>query len=271
MKPADRLGRKGLSASVFFFILKLEKRGRFYMTGRIHSIESMGLVDGPGIRTVVFLQGCSLRCQYCHNPDTWEGRGNAAKEMEPEELVKRLRRFKPYYGETGGVTFSGGEPLLQPEFLVETMKLCHREGIHTCLDTAGCGLGDYEEILTHTDLVLLDIKHYTHQGFQAVTGRDTREWQRFLACVQAREVPLWVRHVVVPGLTDGDAHLQGLLDFVSTLRNVHRVELLPYHTLGVHKYHTLGIPYPLEGVEPLAKEDLAGWQKKFDEAFPHIN
>lgn len=241
------------------------------MIGHIHSIESMGLVDGPGIRTVVFLQGCQLRCQYCHNPDTWACGAASAKEIKPEELVKRLRRFKPYYGATGGVTFSGGEPLLQPEFLVETMKLCHQEGIHTCLDTAGCGLGDYEEILTHTDLVLLDIKHYTPQGFQAVTGRNTQEWQRFLAAVQALKVPMWIRHVVVPGLSDGDEHLQGLLEFVSTLKNVRRVELLPYHTLGVHKYHTLGLPYPLEGVEPLAKEALAGWQKKFDEVFPHID
>lgn len=240
------------------------------MIGSIHSVESMGLVDGPGIRTVVFLQGCALRCQYCHNPDTW-AEGEAAKAMEPEELVAQLRRFKPYYGRTGGVTFSGGEPLLQPQFLAQALKLCRREGIHTCLDTAGCGLGDYEEILAHTDLVLLDIKHYTPQGFQAVTGRDTDQWQEFLACVQAQGVPLWVRHVVVPGLTDGDEHLQGLLEFVSTLQHVRRVELLPYHTLGVHKYHTLGIPYPLEGVEPLAKEKLAQWQKKFDQAFPHID
>ena len=175
-----------------------------------------------------------------------------------------------YYGATGGVTFSGGEPLLQPEFLAQALELCQKEGIHTCLDTAGCGLGDYEHILSHTDLVLLDIKHYTPQGFQAVTGRDTGEWRAFLSQLQAQEVPLWIRHVVVPGLTDGDEHLQGLLDFVSTLRHVRRVELLPYHTLGVHKYHTLGYPYPLEGVEPLAKDALAGWQEKFDRAFPHI-
>lgn len=241
------------------------------MKGRIHSVESMGLVDGPGIRTVVFLQGCGLRCQYCHNPDTWECGAVAAKEMTPEELVAKLRRFKSYYGTTGGVTFSGGEPLLQPEFLAQSLELCQGEGIHTCLDTAGCGLGDYERILSHTDLVLLDIKHYTPQGFQAVTGRDTGEWREFLSQLQAQEVPLWIRHVVVPGLTDGDEHLQGLLDFVSTLRQVRRVELLPYHTLGVHKYHTLGYPYPLEGVEPLAKDALAGWQEKFDRAFPHIS
>lgn len=240
------------------------------MKGRIHSVESMGLVDGPGIRTVVFLQGCGLRCQYCHNPDTWECGAVAAKEMTPEELVAKLRRFKSYYGATGGVTFSGGEPLLQPEFLAQALELCQKEGIHTCLDTAGCGLGDYERILSHTDLVLLDIKHYTPQGFQAVTGRDTGEWRAFLSQLQAQEVPLWIRHVVVPGLTDGDEHLQGLLDFVSTLHHVRRVELLPYHTLGVHKYHTLGYPYPLEGVEPLAKDALAGWQEKFDRACPHI-
>lgn len=241
------------------------------MIGHIHSLESMGLVDGPGIRTVVFLQGCALRCQYCHNPDTWVCENSAAQEMEPEELVAKLRRFKPYYGATGGVTFSGGEPLLQPEFLAQALALCHAEGIHTCLDTAGCGLGEYQAILEHTDLVLLDIKHHTREGFREVTGRDTGEWRNFLAQVQAKGTPLWVRHVVVPGLTDGDAHLQELLEFISSLHHVQRVELLPYHTLGVHKYHTLGIPYPLEGVEPLAKERLAEWQKRFDEAFPHTS
>ena len=120
-------------------------------TGHIHSIESMGLVDGPGIRTVVFLQGCSLRCRFCHNPDTWDFEGGEI--MEPAQLVQKIRRFKPYFKETGGVTFSGGEPLMQPDFLSETLKLCRQEGVHTCIDTAGCGMGNYDEILNHTCLL----------------------------------------------------------------------------------------------------------------------
>ena len=177
--------------------------------GRIHSWESMGLVDGPGIRTVIFLQGCRLRCRYCHNPDTWELCGGGTLES-PEETVNRLMRFKPYYGADGGVTFSGGEPLLQKEFLTEVLALCKSRGIHTCLDTAGVGCGGYGEILKNTDLVLLDVKHYTPEGYQAVTSRSMDAYEEFLDAVQSMEVPLWLRHVVVPGLTDGEDHLAGL-------------------------------------------------------------
>ena len=206
--------------------------------GRIHSIESMGLVDGPGVRSVVFFQGCRLRCQYCHNPDTWSFTGKDAQHISAEALVKKLSRFKPYYGDRGGVTFSGGEPLLQKDFLLEALIRCKQAGIHTCLDTAGCGDGDYGEILRYTDLVLMDIKHYTEEGYRKVTGMD----------------------VVVPGLTDGEAHLEGLKTYIQSLKNVERVELLPYHVLGVHKYKALGIPYPLEGVEPMNPELLSDWQ-----------
>lgn len=157
--------------------------------GLIHSLESMGLVDGPGIRTVVFLQGCALRCRYCHNPDTWAMENPAAERWTPEELLGRLERFRPYYGAEGGVTFSGGEPLLQPEFLLESLKLCRRAGIRTCLDTAGCGLGEYREILDYTDLVLLDVKHYTPQGYRQITGRDMGTFRDFLAQVQDRADP----------------------------------------------------------------------------------
>ena len=223
----------------------------------------MGLVDGPGIRCVVFLQGCGLRCRYCHNPDTWSMAGG--KEMTAEQLVKKLSRFKPYFQGRGGVTFSGGEPLLQPEFLKEVLPLCHEAGIHTCLDTAGHGLGDYEAILRHTDLVLLDIKHYTKEGCKRVTGREMDESLRFLEAAQKAGTPLWLRHVVVPGLTDGEAHLEGLLRYIQTIRNVEKVELLPYHVLGVHKYETLGIPYPLRGVEPLDAGALKDWQTRMNE------
>ena len=228
--------------------------------GRIHSIESMALVDGPGVRSVVFLQGCRLRCQYCHNPDTWSMTGKDIQEMSAETLVMRLSRFKPYYGDKGGVTFSGGEPLLQKDFLKEVLRLCKAAGIHTCLDTAGCGIGGYEDILTFTDLVLLDIKHYTREGYQQVTGQKPDESLAFLETAQRMHIPLWIRHVVVPGLTDGDGHLEGLKNYIRTLKYVERVELLPYHVLGVHKYKALNIPYPLEGVEPMEPQKLSNWQ-----------
>ena len=228
--------------------------------GWIHSWESMGLVDGPGIRTVVFLQGCRLRCRYCHNPDTWELCGKGTLES-PEETADRLMRFKPYYGTDGGVTFSGGEPLLQKEFLTEVLALCKSRGIHTCLDTAGAGCGSYEEILKNTDLVLLDVKHYTPEGYKAITGQSMDAYAEFLETVQSMEIPLWLRHVVVPGLTDGEDHLAGLAEYIKRIRNVKRVELLPYHVLGVPKYHTMGIPYPLEGVPPMDAGETARWQE----------
>lgn len=186
--------------------------------------------------------------------------GNNIQEISAEALVKRLARFKPYYGDKGGVTFSGGEPLLQRDFLQEALLLCKAAGLHTCLDTAGCGVGGYEDILAYTDLVLLDIKHYTREGYRLVTGRDPEESLAFLETAQRMNIPLWIRHVVVPGLTDGDEHLKGLDNYIQTLKNVERVELLPYHVLGVHKYAALKIPYPLEGVEPMEPQKLSDWQ-----------
>lgn len=236
----------------------------FMIKGQIHSIESMGLVDGPGIRTVVFLQGCSLRCRYCHNPDTWSGQGKDTQILSHEELFQRLSRFRPYYGREGGVTFSGGEPLLQPDFLRKSLELCRNAGIHTCLDTAGVGCGRYEEILQFTDLVLLDVKHYTKGGYRELTGRSPEEFFSFLDIVQRMRIPLWIRHVVVPGLTDGEVHLKGLEAFLQTLHSIQRVELLPYHTLGVHKYGMLGIPYPLEGVPPMDGLLLDEWNRRLN-------
>lgn len=222
----------------------------------------MGLVDGPGIRTVVFLQGCRLRCRYCHNPDTWALTGG--ESISPEALVRRLVRFKPYYGSEGGVTFSGGEPLLQPEFLLQTLRLCKEAGIGTCLDTAGCGAGDYDAILRLTDLVLLDVKHEDAAGYRAVTGAAPDGYERFLAAARRAGTPLWLRHVVVPGLTDGEEHLQALRAYVRGIPNVRRVQLLCYHTLGVHKYAALGIPYTLADTPPLAPGALDAWQRLFD-------
>lgn len=237
--------------------------------GRIHSWESMGLVDGPGIRTVIFLQGCRLRCRYCHNPDTWQTEGGTKES--PEEILKRLKRFRTYYGKDGGVTFSGGEPLLQREFLTEMLALCKNNGIHTCLDTAGVGEGGYEEILENTDLVLFDVKHHTAQGYEQITGLRREESLKFLDLVQKKNIPLWIRHVAVPGLTDSDEHLAGLREYLKTLKNVERVELLPYHVLGVPKYHTMGIPYSLEGVPPKDGKELEEWQRKMNDDLKKTN
>ncbi len=232
--------------------------------GYIHSIESMGLVDGPGIRTVVFLQGCGIRCCYCHNPDTWTHDGGEA--TSPEALVKKLCRFKSYFDASGGgVTFSGGEPLQQPEFLAEALRLCKEAGLHTCIDTAGVGLGDYDAILANTDLLLYDVKHFTPEGYQQITGTTMERTLAFLDAVQKADVPLWVRHVVVPGLTDGDDHICALADYINGIRNVQKVELLGYHLLGREKYRVSNLPYALEGVPALSEEALVHYQKLLDE------
>ncbi len=228
--------------------------------GNIHSIETMGLVDGPGIRVVVFFQGCSLRCKFCHNPDTWACSGG--EEYTPEELVKKIERFKTYFASSGGgVTFSGGEPLRQPEFLLEVLKLCKIKGIHTCIDTAGYGFGNYDEILKYTDLVLFDIKHYTREGYKNITLMEIDESLNFLEAMKRNNTKMWIRHVVVPGLTDEEIHLRSLKEFIDTIPNVEKVELLPYHMLGVNKYEGLGIKYPLEGIKAMDKELTKKYQK----------
>lgn len=223
--------------------------------GRIHSFESMGLVDGPGIRNVVFMQGCSLRCAFCHNPDTWLLGGGT--EVDSGDLIKKIIRFKPYFKDNGGVTFSGGEPLLQPDFLIEMLKLCRENGINTAVDTAGYGLGKYEEILKYTDLVLLDIKHVNNEGFKNLTGKDKSGFDEFLEAVQKAGTRLWIRHVVVPGITDSKEHIKKLAHIIKGIKNVEKIELLPYHTMGVQKYEQLGIPYRLKDTDEMDREKLA--------------
>lgn len=224
------------------------------VNGKIHSIESMGLVDGPGIRTVVFLQGCCLRCSFCHNPDTWCISGGT--ETSSNELIDKLVRFKSYYDKSnGGVTFSGGEPLLQPEFLLETLKLCKERGIHTAIDTAGHGLGNYEEILKYTDLVLLDVKHIGDNNYINLTGQSNHKFLEFLDALNNSNTKVWIRHVVVPGITDSKEHILELAEFINkNVKNVEKIELLPYHSLGAEKYHKLSIEYPLELVDDMDKD-----------------
>lgn len=222
------------------------------MQGRVHSIESMGLVDGPGIRTVVFLQGCSLRCAFCHNPDTWST--TEGNEMTPEELVKQIVKFKSYHKASGGgVTFSGGEPLLQPEFLIETMKLCKEQGIHIALDTAGCGLGKYEEILKYVDLIIYDIKHIKPQGYLRLTKHTIDESLRFLDIAEMLNKKMWIRQVIVPGINDNEDYIRDLGDLIKELKGVEKVELLPYHKMGLVKYEIMKQKYPLEGVPEMDK------------------
>lgn len=225
------------------------------IVGRISSVESLGLLDGPGIRFVAFLQGCKLRCKYCHNPETWDINGKC-EIVNPEELLKKIRRFKNYFGLDGGVTFSGGEPLLQPEFLLECLKLCKKENIHTCLDTAGVGFGEYDEILDYTDLVILDIKAVDEGEYKELTGQDMKYFNAFLSACQRKNKKLWLRQVIVPNMNDDREHVILLSDFAKKIKNVEKVELLPYKTIGVHKYKELNILYRLEGVPELSEEKL---------------
>ena len=222
--------------------------------GRITSIETMGLVDGPGIRAVVFFAGCGIRCLYCHNPEGWDKCGGI--ETPPYEIVEKISRLKPYFDRSGGgVTFSGGEPLLQPEFLTELLTLFSERGIHTCIDTAGVGLGDYLKILSLTDLVLYDVKATDGEGYRKICGGDISHTEKFLEALKKSGTPCIVRQVVVPGINDTDEYMTGLRDYIKEkIPTAVGVELLPYHTLGAHKYRALGISEPLPGVSPMSAE-----------------
>jgi len=222
--------------------------------GKIHSIETMGLVDGPGIRVVVFFQGCQLRCIYCHNPDTWDL--NAGIEISSDEILKKVLRYKPYFKQVGGITCSGGEPLMQPEFLLEILKKSKNQGIHTALDTSGVGKGNYEEILQYVDLVILDIKHIEEEKYINICGKGMEEFNKFKHVLNKLNKKLWIRHVVVPGINDTVEHIYKFKDYINTFNNIEKIELLPYHTLGVNKYENMGIEYKLKNVSPLSKDKL---------------
>lgn len=228
------------------------------LTGRIHSTESFGTVDGPGIRFVVFFQGCPLRCRYCHNPDTW--RADGGTQMTADELLALYDKNRAFY-KKGGVTATGGEPLMQPEFLAEFFEKAHEKGIHTCLDTSGATFDParpetVDAVLDHTDLVLLDIKEVDAEAHRRLTGRRNENILAFARHLSGRGVPVWVRHVVVPGVTDSAEMHKALGEFLATLTNVKALDVLPYHTMGEAKYKALGIPYPLAGV-PAAEKELA--------------
>ncbi len=215
------------------------------MEGRIHSIESMGLVDGPGIRTVVFFQGCALRCKFCHNPDSWSF--SSGSEVTTDELLKKILRFRPYFARSGGgVTCSGGEPLLQKDFLIDLLKRCKAENVHTCIDTAGVGVGGYDEILRYTDLVLYDVKAIDPAAYEALCGRKIDETERFQEALKRNGTPVIVRQVVMPDYNDSDEYMQSLAQYIKEkLPTAYKVELLPYHAMGAYKYKTLNLAYPL--------------------------
>lgn len=225
--------------------------------GFVHSFESFGTVDGPGIRFVVFLQGCPMRCLYCHNPDTWIE--NCGKQYTAEEVAANALKYKSYFTGGGGVTVSGGEPMLQAPFVTELFTILKRSGIHTALDTSGImygkiGKDTLDNLLTVTDLVLLDIKHIDEGGHEELTGHSNKNILQFARYLSDTGKDMWIRHVLVPGITDNDEYLGKLAGFISGLKTVKKVEVLPYHTMGAVKYRKLGIKYRLEGVSPPTKE-----------------
>ena len=224
------------------------------MIGRIHSIETFGTVDGPGIRFVAFMQGCPLRCLFCHNPDTWNPQGQCQYQLTPRQLLDEVVRYRSFI-KSGGVTLSGGEPLMQAEFVREFFALCHAEGLHTALDTSGAYASrKASDALENVDLVLLDVKTANPEFYPRLTRGDFATNNRFLDELQRRGIDVWVRHVVVPGYTDDDESLRRLGEYVAAYDVVKKIEILPYHTLGVFKYKNLGIDYPLDGVPPLSAE-----------------
>ncbi len=222
--------------------------------GAIHSIETFGSVDGPGIRFIVFLKGCKLRCKYCHNADTWDPKSEDMRT--PEEILDFAERYRGYWGEEGGITVSGGEPLLQIDFLIELFRLAKERGINTCIDTAlqpfektEPFFSKFQELMKYTDLLLVDIKHIDPKEHIELTGLPNENILEGIRYLSEINKPIWIRHVLVPGITDNDDYLKETRKLIENLSNVKKIEVLPYHSMGQHKFENLGIPYKLEGVQ----------------------
>jgi pyruvate formate lyase activating enzyme len=276
-----------------------EKEKYMSEKGYIHSIESFGSVDGPGIRFLIFLKGCGMRCKYCHNVDTWVMHAadlpqkvkladGSIAEIKKEailqddirtvdELLNMAERYRNYWGNVGGITVSGGEPLLQPDFLLELLTEAKKRGINTCIDTAGqpwTAEGPMHDkivaILEQTDTVLLDIKHINSEEHRKLTGQPNENIKDFARYLDSINKPVWIRHVLVPGITDVDEYLEETRDFLKTLHNVQRIDVLPYHTMGVYKWKELGIPYQLEGVDAPTKERVAHAKEILNQAIAHV-
>jgi len=228
------------------------------MKANIHSIETMGLVDGPGIRTVIFFQGCTLRCKYCHNPDTWTTKNNKLHTVE--SLMALVKPYKNYYDASdGGVTLSGGEPLLQSEFIIEFAKSLRAEDIHVALDTSGIGKNNkkYDELLKYIDLVLLDIKHYSKKGFHEITGRDNSNLYSFIEDLNHSHAKVWVRNVIVETINDSDEYIKRFKSFTGQIINLEKIELLPFHKMCLSKYEALDFTFPLKDVKETSQEKIA--------------
>ena len=226
------------------------------IVGRVHSIESFGTVDGPGIRLVVFLQGCPMRCLYCHNPDTWERAGGS--EIPVSEIISEYEKNRAFY-KNGGITVTGGEPLWQIDFVTELFKQARALGIHTCIDTSGVTFSEkntekFDALMEYTSLVMLDIKHIDSDKHKALTGVTNENVLAFARYLETKRIPLWIRHVVIEGYTDDEGDLARLGEFIGSLRNLAALDVLPYHTLGVKKYEEMGLEYPLRGLSPLSKK-----------------
>lgn len=231
------------------------------ITGYVHSLESFGSVDGPGVRYVIFLSGCAMRCQFCHNPDTWQMK--TGTEYTADELLEKACRYRSYWGSKGGITVSGGEPLLQIDFLLELFTKAKEKGVHTTLDTCGNPFtreepffSKFEKLMEVTDLVMLDIKHMDEEQHVLLTGQKNDNILDMAKYLSDTGKSMWIRHVLVPERSDRDDYLWKLHDFIEKLDHVERVEVLPYHTLGVYKWKELGIPYGLEGIEPPTQERI---------------
>ena len=229
--------------------------------GYIHSLESFGSVDGPGVRYVIFLSGCAMRCHFCHNPDTWNMQ--AGTPYTADELLEKALRYRSYWGSKGGITVSGGEPLLQIDFLLELFTKAKEKGVHTTLDTCGNPFtreepffSKFEKLMEVTDLVMLDIKHMDEEQHVLLTGQKNDNILDMAKYLSDTGKSMWIRHVLVPERSDRDDYLWKLHDFIEKLDHVERVEVLPYHTLGVYKWKELGIPYGLEGIEPPTQERI---------------
>ena len=228
--------------------------------GKIHSLESFGSVDGPGVRFVVFLQGCAMRCKYCHNPETWH---NGGTEYSAQELFDKVWRYRGYWGKNGGVTVSGGEPLRQIDFLIEFFKILKSHGVHTAIDTSGQPfssdadfMAKFDELLKYTDLVLLDLKESDPQAHKELTGFGNENIFQMARYLSDKGIPMWIRHVLVPTLTDREDNLLAIRAFIDTLKTVQRVEVLPYHTLGLIKWNKLGLTYPLDGIRVPTNDEI---------------
>ncbi len=239
-------------------------------TASLHSIETMGLVDGPGIRTVFFLQGCPLKCQYCHNPDTQHFMGS--NQLTVDQVLETAERYRTYYEASGGgVTFSGGEPLMQGAFLVEAMKTLKLNGFNTCLDTSGYGVSKYyETILNLTDTILLDVKQFNSEAYMNLTGRDISGLLAFMEAIRKFDFKgqIIIRHVMVPGMTDSEEHMKKLVDLIEPIeKRVAKIEILPYHKSGTEKYSQLGLPYLLELVPEMSSGRAEELEKYANQVF----